>query len=446
MRYADAVTFKPLATGQIQILRTGTGFWRWDHGAAFAIDKALLARILKNTQLRSRPLRMDFMHWANGDQGEGLGDLMKAGDVDPKTIVMTPWKDPQTGAKEFGLFCPVVWTTLGADAAYRGLDEISPVIEWEYQLPFSVVDASGAVIPAGTMLGPTITGLSLVDQGFFWMNKVRTYSAHGARQRASLYQEYSAMILAPDQLSAFIDWATGEGWDEALINAMIAAATSEAAPEPTPEAAPEMAADNPAAASAVMAARKALTAACTTGNQQKIIAAQKVLAATVAKTKKPATNNHPLAQLLAAANKARSQAMITAAPGASKAGAAYADLEAQLVAQKTITDQLMMKELEREGLLTGIDDPMELYSAAPDYFMKKVQGNVSLLGANSPAPGARSPLREVSGGDDGEGERTHRAVTAYRAEQVKAGRKNITYQAALAEWEALHPPQKKKVL
>ena len=101
-----AVTFQRLATGEIQMLRTGRGFWRWDHGAAFAIDKALLAKILYNTQLRARPLRLDFMHWANGDQGEGLSSLMKAGEVDPKQIYMAPWKDPATGVREWGLFAP----------------------------------------------------------------------------------------------------------------------------------------------------------------------------------------------------------------------------------------------------------------------------------------------------------------------------------------------------
>ncbi len=437
MRYAIAVTFKPLATGQIQILRTGSGFWRWDHGERFSIDKPLLLRIFKNTLIRGRPLRMDFMHWANGDGSDEIAQLLKAAEVDPTWIYCASWKAPNTGTKEWGLFCPAVWTTKGANAAYGGLDEISPVIEWEYKLPFDSIDpTTGAVVPAGTFLGPTITGLSLVDQGFFWMDKVRTYSAHGARQRASLYQEYTAMILNPEQLANFLTWATGEGWEESVINAMVAAATAEAAADEEPEVAPapDMAAAAPEASAEVMAAHASLTTACATRNPTKILAARKAYAAALSKAKKPSLARHPLADLLASATKVRSKTVARPQPQGSQT-AHYSDIEEQLRAQKEITDTLMMKELEREGLLTGIDEPMELYRQAPDYFMKKVKGNVSLVGSASPVGSGRSGLRELKAVGDDEGEADHKAISAYRDQQFKAGRK-LSYEQALHEWES----------
>ena len=316
------------------------------------------------------------------------------------------------------------------------------MIEWEYTLPFSVTGPDGTVIPAGTFLGPTITGLSLVDQGFFWMNKVRTYSSHGATFWVGLYQETTAMTLTPEQLAAFITWATDQGWEEPTINAMIAAATAEAAAEAATETAPEMAAGDPAANAQVMAARTALAVACKTGVATKIQAAQRAYAAALAKVgKRPGpigSSKHPLAALLASATQARAKAPQT--PTTASSSAAYSALEDQLRAQKEITDQLMMKELDREGLLVGIDDPMELYSAAPDYFMKKVSANVSLVGAKSPSSSGRSGLREVSQGDD-EGEKDHVAIQAYRAQQVKLGRK-LTYTQAMNEWEDAHDAKK----
>lgn len=455
MRYAAAVIFKALATGQIQILRTGSGFWRWDHGAAFSIDKALLAKILRNTQLRSRPLRVDFMHWSNGDQADDLDELMKAGEVDPRQIYLAPWRDPATGAKESGLFCPVTWTGVGADAAYNGLDEISPVIEWEYVLPFTVTTPEGVTIPAGTFLGPTITGISLVDQGFFWMDKVRTYHAsHGARLLASLYQE-STMILTPVQLASLIAWMATEGIDDATQALVIGELTSNDADDqlivdPAPGTLP--AAADPLAAAEVMAARAAFVAACAGKKPALIASTQAAYTAAISKAKKPATpkpGGHPLAQLLAAATTARQKAATPAvaplpAPPGATGVATYAALEEQLTAQKAITDQLMFAELNREGLLVGIDDPMELYRQAPDYFYQRVQKNVTLAGSGTPAPSGRSGLREVkaAAGDDDE-DRVHRAVTAYRAEQVKAGRKDIKYEQALLEWEEKNPRPKK---
>jgi hypothetical protein len=168
------------------------------------------------------------------------------------------------------------------------------------------------------------------------------------------------------------------------------------------------------------------------------------------------TKAHPLQALLAAATTARAKVTQTAAPAvthasnapAPAASASYAAIEAQLQAQKQITDQLMMKELDREGLLVGIEDPMSLYSAAPEYFMKRVEKNVSLAGSASPATSGRSGLRAVSqaaGQSDDEGDLIHAKVSAYRNEQDKTGRR-LSYAQALVEWEGKNPQAKKKAL
>lgn len=256
--------------------------------------------------------------------------------------------------------------------------------------------------------------------------------------------------MTPEQLAAFILWATEQGWDEAAINAVISSGTAKPAPEPAPET-PDMAAGaDPAAAAAVMAARTSLASACASGNPAVIQAAQKAYAAAVAKTKKPAA---PLSLKSLVASVAKQKAAVQpTAPAAvtraaaPQAGAIPAEIQAQLDELKAAQDQMHIKELEREGLLAGIDDPMGLYAEAPGYFLKKVQANVTLAGSGAPAGAAGSPLRALKAVDgEGEGDADHRAVTAYREAQKKSNR-ILSYAQALTEWEAANPKPKKKAL
>ena len=171
--------------GKSQFLRTGSGFWRQDHGAPFAIDKPLLKLIYKNTLIRARPLRGDFMHWTNEKGINQPAMLRPCGWANPADLFIGRWQDPQRGTPELGIFGPVAWEDEGALLVNKGLNQISPVIDWQYTLRHD----SGEY-KAGTYLGPCITKFALVDEGFFWMDAVRLYKEHESH-RGYLYHARS---------------------------------------------------------------------------------------------------------------------------------------------------------------------------------------------------------------------------------------------------------------
>jgi hypothetical protein len=172
--------------GTAQFLRTGSGFWRADHGEPFAIDVKLLKLIFKNTQTRCRPLRGDYMHWTDLQAGQP-GMYRPAGQVDPADLYIGKWKDPITRQPALGIFGPVAWEQEAASLIQKGLNQISPVIDWQYTLRHDTPTA-----PAGTYLGPTIIKFALVDEGFFWMDAVRLYKENESRPPSFLYRERHA--------------------------------------------------------------------------------------------------------------------------------------------------------------------------------------------------------------------------------------------------------------
>lgn len=169
--------------GRAQFLRTGTGFWRKDHGEAFAIDKPLLKLIYRNTLIRSRPIRGDFMHWSDLAEANA-SQYRPAGWAKPSDLALSKWRDPQTGLAETGIFGPVAWENEAAVLIQKGLNQISPVIDWQYTLRHDV-----AGYAAGTYLGPTIIKFALVDEGFFWMDAVRLYKENETPSPSFLYRE-----------------------------------------------------------------------------------------------------------------------------------------------------------------------------------------------------------------------------------------------------------------
>jgi hypothetical protein len=205
------VTYKVEPTGRVQLARTGSGFWRRDHGAPFSVDEGALRLLLRNTQIRRRPIRVDFMHWANCDLGDELGDYAAAGELNPFLLQVEAWLEPATQAPGFGIFGPGAWTPAGWSSIAAGIDEISPVIDWAFVLPEDTPEA-----PAGTVLGPTIIGASLVDRGFFWMDKVRLYSER-PQGGSYLYQEQAMADQTYDmmeRIKAIMDALQKAGVDE----------------------------------------------------------------------------------------------------------------------------------------------------------------------------------------------------------------------------------------
>ncbi len=169
--------------GTAQFLRTGSGFWRHDHGEPFAIDVKLLKLIYKNTQTRGRPLRGDYLHWTDLQAGQPA-QYRACGWVDPADLFISKWRDPMTKQPALGIFGPVAWEAEGASLIQKGLNQISPVIDWQYTLRHDTPTA-----PAGTYLGPTITKFALVDEGFFWMDAVRLYKEHETPRPSFIYRE-----------------------------------------------------------------------------------------------------------------------------------------------------------------------------------------------------------------------------------------------------------------
>jgi hypothetical protein len=169
--------------GRAQFLRTGSGFWRKDHGEPFAIDKNLLKMIFKNTQIRGRDLRCDYMHWTDQDS-QHAEQFVPAGWARPCDLYIAKFTDQLTRQPEFGIFGPVAWEDKGAVLIQRGLNQISPVIDWQYTLRHDT-----PTHPAGTYLGPTITKFALVDEGFFWMEAIRLYKDNESAAPSFLYRE-----------------------------------------------------------------------------------------------------------------------------------------------------------------------------------------------------------------------------------------------------------------
>jgi len=207
------IGFRAEATGRVQLMRTGSGFWRSDHGAPFTIDKKLLSTIVRNTQMRARPLRGDYMHWSNMDR-ENIEDYRPSGYIDPMSLTIEPWRSPE-GTKEAGIFAPVVWTPEAKALLDTGVNQISPVIDWSHRLRWDTRDA-----PAGTLIGPTITRWALCDEGFFWMDPARYYHSTGAPE-GFLYSE--VLMLTLEELEAMIVSLKDAGTDPAKILSMIKA-------------------------------------------------------------------------------------------------------------------------------------------------------------------------------------------------------------------------------
>lgn len=408
MTASHPVVFPVESSGRIQLARTGTGFWRRDHPKRFAIDQALLSLMLCNTQLRKRPLRMDFMHYANASQSMPVEALGEAGCVDPADIVMIEWVEPATETRGWGLFAPSSFTAAGRCAIEAGVDEISPVIDWQYSLPEDVTDPeTGETIPAGTMVGPCIIGLSLVDRGFFWMDKVKLYSEGGAQPHASLYQEYPMAQLTTDQLIKTLQALQKAGLADDQIMQMVGIDVEEAAaitdgPKAETPAAPEM----PMAA-----------------------AVPAVLAARVTAPAKPSTLSEVWAQVKKAAPTAQTP---TGTQNFSEQLTAFGERLARIEASH---DELMISDLERQGLLTGITDPRKLYREAPAYFAELVAKATPLTAPSPAAAGRPGGLRVIAKAAGlSEEDKFAVEVKAYREGQAKAGRK-IDQQTAIEEYE-----------
>jgi hypothetical protein len=410
MSSLSPVTFTPEPSGRVQLARTGSGFWRHNHGAAFAIDKELLAQMLYNTQLRKRPVRMDFMHYANGKEGMPIEALGAAGCIDPADITLEPWTEPSTGAAGFGLFAPNSWKEAGWKAVQDGVDEISPVIAWEFVLSEDAIDpATGEVIPAGTMIGPTITGVSLVDRGFFWMDKVQLYSEAGST-RASLYQE-TVMALALEKLQTLIAQLikTGFTQEEAapILAAAMAAESKKEEPKPADPAMPAKEAASAPAAPAVLAARMPnTTAAATTKTLAELWTEAK-------KAAKPTDGVNPQAY-----------------------SEQLAELDTRLSRIEASHDELMLSDLERQGLLRNIPDARRLYKEAPAYFAEQVAKVTPLTGASPAGAAKASGLRAIANNAGLSAEdKFAQEVKLYREDCAAKGRK-ITQQQAIEEVEA----------
>ncbi len=423
------------ASGLVQILRTGSGFWRSDHGH-FAIDEALLRQILANTQTVGRPLRVDYMHWANAGFGDGLFDLVKAAqDVDPADLLILPWIEPETGAEGWGIFAPVEWTGEARAAIHAGVDQISPVIDWAHHLS---ADVPG--VKAGTRLGPTIVGISLVDEGFFRMDPVQLYQRGTVFPTSfALFQEVS-LKLKHAQLLQVLQALQDAGLDDATIDAVVEAMQGSAA-APAPEYPEPSAGDRdpplmPASRVVPVPGAKASTA--------KLAAARPAAAAAPAPAPAPVPvpARNPLAavaSLLAASRPApTSTPAAAAAPASSDLEARLAEVRESLGEVTETVRHLLVAQLRSDGRLAGIEDPEALLREAPAYFAQRVSGKEAVT---TPAPlgSGRSPLgavREAAKltGEGAEEEAFARKVSAYQEAQAKAGRV-ISYRVALAEVE-----------
>lgn len=433
----------PGVSGLVQILRTGSGFWRGDHGF-FSIDEALLRQILANTQTVGRPIRVDFMHWANAGRASGLEHLAKAAEpVDPRDLVCLPWVEPETGAEGWGIFAPINWTWEARHAISEGVDQISPVIDWAHHLSASVPG-----VEAGTFLGATILGISLVDEGFFQMDPVRLYQK-GTTVPGSepLYQEHEEMKLTPAQLKALLQALEDGGIDEETQTAILDAISAGAAQEPV---APEYPEDQPADPSQVMPARRPAVPVPGAKQPARPAPAQTAASRPAPRPAAPAPVSVPARSPLSAlVASLQAQAQRPAAPApvpspAAPAPEAYSRLEArleevsaQLNEQAELGRFLLVATLRGEGRLAGIEDPEQLLREAPAYFAKLVNGTPPVVGA-APAGRGGSALAaaraDAKSGDDDE-EKFAKEVLAYQEAQAKAGRV-IQYRVALSEVEA----------
>jgi hypothetical protein len=405
------VTFTAKASGRVQFARTGSGFYRRDHGKPFSIDEDLLRLLLRNTQIRRRPIRIDFMHWANCDLGEELGDYGKAGEADPAVLEIAPWVEPTTGAAGFGIFGPAAWTEAGEAGVEAGIDEISPVIDWAYTLPEDTPE-----FPAGTVIGPTIIGASLVDRGFFWMDKVRLYSER-LGEGAFLYQEFT-MQFSLEKISALITALQSAGFTDEEAQDVFAKMMGGSAPAaPAPEANAE--------------------------DEEK-----KKAGVTVAADPKPAAKPAPAPAKPAATPIPALMAALGTKPAAAPVPAAqvqgYAEIDGKVEALRGEVGELtaafrslLLRELDREGRLVGIPDPARLMAEAPAYFSELISQKAPLAQA-SPAPAGGNPLRVVAaaGAQVGEvdAEQFARDVKAFREGELKKGRK-LTQAQAIDELE-----------
>jgi hypothetical protein len=437
------VTFTAKASGRVQFARTGSGFYRRDHGKPFSIDEDLLRLLLRNTQIRRRPIRIDFMHWANCDLGEELGDYGKAGEADPAVLEIAPWVEPTTGAAGFGIFGPAAWTEAGEAGVEAGIDEISPVIDWAYTLPEDTPE-----FPAGTVIGPTIIGASLVDRGFFWMDKVRLYSER-LGEGAFLYQEFT-MQFSLEKISALITALQSAGFTDEEAQDVFAKMMGGSAPAaPAPEANAED--EEKKKAEAMQAAAAAPTAAFRAPLHipgAKAPAPAAPAGVTVAADPKPAAKPAPAPAKPAATPIPALMAALGTKPAAAPVPAAqvqgYAEIDGKVEALRGEVGELtaafrslLLRELDREGRLVGIPDPARLMAEAPAYFSELISQKAPLAQA-SPAPAGGNPLRVVAaaGAQVGEvdAEQFARDVKAFREGELKKGRK-LTQAQAIDELE-----------
>jgi hypothetical protein len=96
---------------------------------------------------------------------------------------------------------------------------------------------------------------------------------------------------------------------------------------------------------------------------------------------------------------------------------------------------LLVRELDREGRLAGIDDPMKLMAEAPAYFSELISKRAPLTGQPSPAAPAGNPLRLITAAGEVDPDQFAREVAAYRDAELKRGRK-LTQKQAIEELEA----------
>lgn len=134
--------------------------------------------------------------------------------------------------------------------------------------------------------------------------------------------------------------------------------------------------------------------------------------------------------------KANTTPEVGAPTGTQSYGERFDSVEARLSRLEASHDELMISDLERQGLLVNIADPRKLYREAPAYFMEQVAKATPL---NNPSPAAAakpSGLRAIAKNVGlSEEDKFALDVKAYREAQTKLGRK-IDQQTAIEEVEA----------
>lgn len=434
--------------GEVQLLRTGVGFWRPDHAAPFSVDRACLELVVKNTQLRGRPLRVNLMHWPLLGDGpsHGVEDYRAAGWIDPAHLRVQPWT-AEDGEQGYGIFAVISWTPEAHELIRtKKLTQFSPEIAWDY-----VLQQSRGGVAAGTRVGPTLVGGALCDLGFFWMNDVTAYRAQPLGTR--LYKEQK-MKLAPEKIQAMIQALTDEGFSEEEIAGILEATMSAPAAEPAAPAEPALDAATAEPTLGLMAARfpvlRSLLSPAQQGTQAPARGQQNVQASRTPQAAAPApAQPAPGAPVQSPAPGSvlseLQRVLLAPAPTPNLQTAQPTGYSAQLEELtrgmselSEVVSLLVYRAAEQDGRHAGFDQQtsLRLFREAPQLYADLVAGRSSLRSGASPQGAAAQQRRGLSfqqqqtqaAGEDDD-QQFARRVSAYRDSQAKAGRRLTQAQA-----------------